>query len=137
MSAAAQDVNCDLTPNASDTTTTNSENEMLCAAARQAIDRKSINTLRQVIREQQRHSLVEFLRKTPAAAQIDTFVYAPPEPLTFMQFCCTCVPGKTCSAQVPTYVCTMPDNGTCPAGTLRTICEIGKNPSEDVCDSID
>jgi hypothetical protein len=124
---------CNLTP--SDDLVATDYESPLCTAAREALNQQKIKTLQRVIKEQQVRSLAKFLSATPAANGI-SFTYAPLE-TSFEQYCCSCVPGKTCSVTVIGDVCTPAVNGSCPAGNLRTICTIDAVADDDVCDSID
>jgi hypothetical protein len=108
-----------------------------CDAAGKAITKQPMKTLQRVVVEQQVRALARFLRKTPEASKIGSFVYTPVA-TEFLQLCCSCIPNKTCSATVPGNVCSLPNSdGSCPGGTLRTICTLGPTSQDDVCDSVD
>jgi hypothetical protein len=109
-----------------------------CQAVAAALDSAEINALEDAVARNNLHKLAKFLRANPSIPY-GAFTIEPPLQELLLR-CCSCVPGKSCSVNLNWDVCTVPNNdGTCPAGTLRTICSTdpsGEGPVLE-CTSVD
>jgi len=108
-----------------------------CDGLAKATSSQEIQTLKSLVREQTARSAAQYLRQN-SASSIGYFEIEQPPVLAFIAYCCSCVPNKTCSVDLPSDVCSFPNaDGTCPADTIRTICTPGGSGPEHYCTPVD
>jgi hypothetical protein len=106
-----------------------------CAAIEEEINRQPIETLERVLIAKRLRTIAQFLRANPEVV-IPSFTYVP-QVRTVSQWCCSCVPGQTCSSSILEDVCTFnPDGEACPAGELRALCDFFGEQGQ-LCTAID
>ena len=98
-----------------------------------ALETADIIALKRAITRNNLNSAAAFLRSNPDVS-IGAFTIESPVQ-EFRLWCCSCVPGKNCNANVFT-VCDPPSDGQCPSGDLRVVCS-GYRAEHAECTSID
>ena len=106
-----------------------------CAAIEAVLNRRRLQHLERVLAASRLRTIARFLRANPEV-MISSFTYQPGLQ-TASQFCCSCLPGQTCSASIAEDVCTFnPEGASCPSGDLRALCDFSGD-SGVLCSAIE